>query len=246
MYLLPLLVDTWKQWSCPRMLLCRGLISMSGAVKSIECMLDGLDNSDSCDRDVRILELMMDLKLRKNPRMSDSMSKIVCFFFLQALMVVRNHTHWATAISFHCLTMSALSVSVGLFCNMHLFQYRESPTSDTKPEYDCQWTCTLRALWKTLIHYFRSFQSTLEAMFSKQSHCPAPTRTGQKQYPLVSHWAMWKTLAVPHLGGQHPFLRHVVKRWGYPPHAKLSSFFSLEKSSLPLMKVVQGSNRLTA
>lgn len=56
------------------------------------------------------------------------------FFFLQALMVVRNHTHWATAISFHCLTMSTLSVSVGLFCNMHLFQYRESPTSDTKPE----------------------------------------------------------------------------------------------------------------
>ena len=60
--MLPLVVDTWKQCSCPRMLLCRGLISTSGADRSMACMLDGDMSSDSWERDVRMRLLISDLQ----------------------------------------------------------------------------------------------------------------------------------------------------------------------------------------
>lgn len=64
-YLLPWLVDTWKQWSCPRILLCNGFISMLEDVRSMECIVTEFVSKDSWEREDLIRELISDLKEHK-------------------------------------------------------------------------------------------------------------------------------------------------------------------------------------
>lgn len=64
MYLLPWVVFTWKQWSWLRTLGCTAFTSASRLVKSTACIAHGFDSRDSWERDVRIRELIKDLRIQ--------------------------------------------------------------------------------------------------------------------------------------------------------------------------------------
>lgn len=64
-YLLPLLVVTWKQWSCPTILRWSGFISISDDVRSTECIMTEFVRRDSWDLAERIRELITDLKVKR-------------------------------------------------------------------------------------------------------------------------------------------------------------------------------------
>ena len=78
------------------MLLCNGLISTSGAERSIECIPECVISRDSWERDVRMRELINALKSDKHSNHEHSLSDIKTTLLFVVYEEVRDIVHETT------------------------------------------------------------------------------------------------------------------------------------------------------